>query len=85
MATKFTGEVTVEPSNGEQTTTPGEEGALQADVVVPVPDSDAVCGLPAAESVMVMAPDRVPAAVGVKVTLTVQLTPAAKLPGQLLV
>ena len=35
-----------------------------------------MCGLPAALSVMVIAPVRVPVAVGVKVTVIVQLAPA---------
>src|ERR1700682_5807814 len=43
-------------------------------VVVPV--SDTVCGLPVALSMMVKVPMRVPAAVGVNVTLIVQLAPA---------
>src|SRR5438874_11997464 len=51
----------------------------------PVPESDAVCGLLAAESVSVSVPVRVPAAVGVNVTFTVQLAPAAKLAPQLFV
>src|SRR5260370_619056 len=44
-------------------------------VVVPV--SGTVCGLPAALSMMVKVPMRVPAAVGVNVTLIVQFAPAA--------
>src|SRR2546429_7618317 len=44
---------------------------------LPVPDGLPVCGLPAALSVMVIAPVRVPVAVGVKVTLMAQLAPAA--------
>ena len=88
MATKFTGDETVAPSCGEHTTTPVAEGALQlggAVVVVPVPVSEAVCGLPEAESMMLIAPVRVPAWVGEKVTLIEQLAPTAKLLGQLLV
>src|SRR2546423_549832 len=50
----------------------------------PVPESDTVCGLLASESVSVSVPVRVPPAVGVKVTLTVQLAPAARLLPQLL-
>src|SRR5579864_6083787 len=84
-ATKFTGDVTVEPSSGEHSTTPGPGGGEHACAVVPVPLSDAVCGLPVAESVMVTAPVRAPDCDGVKVTLTVQLAPAARLAGQLLV
>ena len=56
-------------------------GELEA----PVPVSDTFCGLLEAESVSVSVPVRVPPAVGVKVTLTVQLAPAARLPPQLLV
>ncbi len=43
----------------------------------PVPVRLAVCRLPAALSVIVMAPVRVPVAVGVNLTLIVQLPPAA--------
>ena len=55
-------------------------GELEA----PVPVSDTFCGLLEAESVSVSVPVRVPPAVGVKVTLTVQLAPAARLLPQLL-
>jgi hypothetical protein len=48
-------------------------------VVVPV--SDTVCGLPVALSVMVKVPMRVPAAVGVNVTLKVQFALAANMAG----
>jgi len=44
---------------------------------VPVPLKPTVCGLPLALSVSVRLPDRVPLAVGVKVTSTTQLAPAA--------
>ena len=44
---------------------------------VPVPVRLTVCGLPVALSVRVTAAVRVPLAVGVKVTLIVQLAPAA--------
>jgi len=50
-------------------------------VVVPVPVSPTVCGLPAALSVMVKVPVRVPAAVGVKVTLIMQFALAASIAG----
>ena len=60
LATKLTGEVTVAPLAGVQMTTPGDEGAEHAGVVVPLPESETVCGLPAAESVMVTEPVRVP-------------------------
>ena len=43
----------------------------------PVPVREMMCGLPVALSVMVMAPVLVPVAVGVNVTLMVQLAPAA--------
>jgi hypothetical protein len=50
-------------------------------VGVPVPNKVTVCELPAPLSVTVIAPVRVPAAVGVNVTLIVQLPPTAtKLP-----
>jgi len=45
--------------------------------VVPMPLSATFCGLPLALSVMLSAAVRVPDAVGLKVTLTVQLAPAA--------
>jgi hypothetical protein len=51
----------------------------------PVPDSPTECGLPGALSVIVTAPVRFPAAVGVKVTLMVQLAPAATLEPHVLV
>ena len=51
---------------------------------VPVPVSETVCGLLEALSVMVKLPLRVPLAVGVKVTLTVQLELVATLAPQLL-
>lgn len=44
---------------------------------LPVPDRDTVCGLVGALSVKVRVPVRVPRAVGVKVTLTMQFFPAA--------
>src|SRR5205823_1091657 len=46
---------------------------------VPVPESATVCGLPGALSVIVSVPMREPSAVGVNVTLTAQLAPAATL------
>ena len=52
---------------------------------VPVPVRLTVWGLPLALSVRVMAAVRVPLAAGVKVTLIVQLAPAATLDPQLLV
>jgi hypothetical protein len=44
-----------------------------------------MCGLPLVLSVMVIAPVRVPVAVGVKVTLMVQFAPAATEVPQVLV
>ena len=44
---------------------------------IPVPVRLIVCGLPDALSVMLTLPVRVPVAVGVKVTLMLQLPPAA--------
>ncbi len=58
---------------------------LAAAGALPVPVKDTVCGLPLASSVIVMAPVRVPVAVGVKVTLIVQLAPAATELPQMLV
>lgn len=53
--------------------------------VLPVPVSATVCGLPEALSAMLSNPPRIPAAVGVKVMLILQLArPATALP-QLLV
>jgi len=49
---------------------------------VPFPDRATVCGLFGASSVMVIAPVRFPAALGLKVTLRVQLAPAATLAPQ---
>ena len=46
-------------------------------VLAPVPVKPTVCGLPTALSEMLIVPLRVPVAVGVKVTLIVQLAPAA--------
>jgi hypothetical protein len=51
----------------------------------PVPVSATLCGLPTALSVMVRAPVLVPPAVGLKVTLRVQLLPAATLAPQVFV
>ena len=51
----------------------------------PVPVRATVCGLPVALSEMVSEPERAPAAVGVKVTVSVQEAFAATLVPQLLV
>src|SRR5258706_15082825 len=59
--------------------------AAEGPTAVPVPVRLAVCGLPAALSVTVIVPVRVPAAVGVKVTLMVQFAPAATEVPQVLV
>jgi hypothetical protein len=48
--------------------------------VVPIPLNVTFCGLPAALSLTLNAAVRVPDAVGLKVTLIVQLAPAAKEP-----
>ena len=50
---------------------------IVAPVLVPVPVRLTVCGLPVALSVRVTAAVRVPLATGLKVTLIVQLAPAA--------
>ncbi len=55
---------------------------------MPFPDKETLCGLPAALLMIASAPARVPMAVGVNVTLMLQLAPAASvagLIGQLLV
>jgi hypothetical protein len=85
MATKFTGDETVAPFTGAQTTTPADEGAAHALLVPPVPLSETVCGLPLAESVTVIAPVRVPVVEGANVTETLQLAPAFNELGQALV
>ena len=63
----------------------GSEVVVIASAATAVPLSDTACGLAAALSVNVMAPVGVPAAVGVKVTETVQLALAARLVPQVLV
>src|SRR2546425_758446 len=50
---------------------------------VPVPIKLITCGLPPALSVMMIAPARVPMALGAKLTLIVQLAPFGTLPPQL--
>lgn len=52
---------------------------------MPVPVSEMALGLVAALELMVTAPVRVPVAVGVNVTVIVQLVPPASDAGQLLV
>lgn len=56
-----------------------------SDSVDPVPVSDTVCGDPVALSVIVRLPVRLPPAVGVNVTETVQFAPMATLVPQVLV
>src|SRR5438105_3181398 len=56
-------------------------GANPTAGALPSPVSGIVCGLPPASSVTDSVPVRAPKAVGVKVTLIVQLAPAAKVAG----
>lgn len=64
----------------------GETATVKsAVVVVPVPVSVAVCGLPAKLSATLKVALTAPVAVGEKVTLIVQLAPAASVAGQALV
>ena len=51
----------------------GTEGGVVSTALTPLPVKFSVCGLPAALSVMVKLPVLTPVAVGVKITLTVQL------------
>ncbi len=53
--------------------------------LVPMPVSPTACGLPAALSVIVTSPVRLPVVVGVKVTLIVQLAAGATVPPQVFV
>jgi hypothetical protein len=57
-------------------------GAKLAKGAIPVPDKGTVWGLPVALSVMVIVPGWLPEAVGVNVTLMVQLLPTAREAGQ---
>ena len=78
-----TGDVTVAFAAGVQMVTDGfTVETLHEEDEPPVPESDTVCGLLGSESVSVRVPLRVPVAVGVKVTFTVQLPPAATLAPQ---
>ena len=64
------------------------EGATVTVGTIPVPVKLTVCGLPLALSVIDRVPPRAPLVVGVKVTLTVQFAPTARLEllaGQVLV
>ena len=60
------------------------DGALARPKSAPVPERLTACGLPAALSLTVRFPLRVPEAIGMNVMLIVQLAFAAKLAGQLL-
>ena len=50
---------------------------------VPRPESVTVCGLPNSLSLIFSVPGRVPAVVGVKVTLMVQFAPTARVEGEI--
>jgi hypothetical protein len=56
-----------------------------SDTAVPVPESEAVCGLPDALSVTESVATREPVADGVKVTLIVQFAPAPNVVPQVVV
>ena len=60
-----------------------EDGEAATEKSMLIPDSPAVCGLPAALSVIVSVALRVPEAVGAKLTGMVQLAPALTLAPQL--
>ena len=62
----------------------GESFRTMLPVPLPVPLSPSLCGLPGALSAVVTALDFAPGEVGVKITLSVQEAPAAKVAGQLL-
>ena len=66
-----------------KTRLPGER--LIAAALMPIPVSETVCGLPTALSEIMIAPVRVPVAVGVNVTRILQLDKAARLLPQSLV
>jgi hypothetical protein len=53
-------------------------GVSETAGVVPVPLSTTLCGLPMALSVIEIVPERLPVPAGVKVTLMVQVDPAAR-------
>ena len=63
----------------------GAKVTAGAGAFAPVPDRLTVWGLPVALSVMVIVPGWLPVAVGVKVTVMVQLAPAATEAPQVLV
>jgi hypothetical protein len=56
--------------------------SIQSNYYLPVPDRGTVCGLPIALSEILSTAERAPVAVGVKVTLNVQLESAASEPVQ---
>jgi hypothetical protein len=66
-----------------KTRLPGER--VIAGALIPIPVRETICGLPTALSEIMMAPGRVPVAVGVNVTKMLQLDCAARLAPQLLV
>src|SRR5712692_8775510 len=66
-----------------KTRLPGDR--VIAGALMPMPVRETVCGLPTALSEMVMAPVRVPVAVGLNVTKILQLDDAARLVPQLFV
>ena len=66
-----------------KTKLPGE--SVIAGALMPIPVRETICGLPTALSAIMMAPVRVPVAVGVNVTKMLQLDWAARLVPQLLV
>ena len=75
--TKVSGALDVPSSCGAKAPTVGSTCSTAATANCPFPASATVCGLPVALLAMVTAPARAPAASGVKVTLNVQVAPAA--------
>jgi hypothetical protein len=65
--------------------TVAEVGVTETAKSAPLPPKDTTCGLPAALSVIVIEPFLLPSAVGVKVTLMVQLAATARVVPQVLV
>ena len=79
LALTCTGEDTEALFAGAQMVTEGFTGpGAHPTPEAPVPLSAIVCGEVASESMIVTDPDRAPAAVGEKMTLIVQLAPAAR-------
>lgn len=60
----------------------GMNGVRLEEVELPLPESATICGLPAALSAMRSVPVRVPVAVGVKVTFTLQAVPGGSVAGK---